>query len=299
MGVLGAEFGERIAHAVSSAWPFPVGSVRRLYGGQESAVYRVGDHVVRVGPPWRTVEDLNWSCSVATAAARHVPRAIAPVPTLDARTVIEVEGRPVTVWPFIPGHRGDDLDPRQREQAAGLLARLHRALAHLELGPPPVRAAPAVSVPDLADDELDAWLASFRRGHRLRQPVHGDFYAGNVIVDRGHIVAVLDWDEAQIAAPEWELAGAAWEWGAGRDTLDLTEAGRFIDRYLAEGGTASTIDDTALRQLIRERIRREVAYDRATTPADAVPDPDDVAYQHRQMQAFRALRPQTAVRRAH
>lgn len=299
MGPLDAEFGERIAHAVASEWGFPVGSARRLHGGQESVVYRVGDHVVRVGPSWRTVADLNWSGSVASAAARHVPQAIAPVPTPDARTVIEVEGRPVTVWPFIPGHRGDDLDARQRGQAAGLLARLHRALAQLEPGPPPARAVPAVPVPDLADEQLDAWLAGFRRAHRPRQPVHGDFYAGNVIVDRGRIVAVLDWDEARIAAPEWELAGAAWEWGAGRDTLDLTEAGRFVDRYLAEGGTAPAIDETALRQLIRERIRREVAYDRATTPADAGPDPEDAAYRHRQVEAFRALRPRTAIRRAH
>lgn len=283
MDHLGTWLTERTASAVAAAWRVPVdlAGARRLYGGQESLAYRLGDHVVRVGPRWRTDADLGWSGSVAAAAAREVPEAVAPVPTVDARFVIRVDGRPVTLWPFVPGHRGDDGDPRQREQAAGLLARLHRALAIADLGPTPARVVPAAPVPDLADDELDAWLASFSRP---RQLVHGDFYAANVLVQDGRIAALLDWDEARVDAPEWELAGAAWEWGAGLDTLDLTEAGRFVDRYLAEGGTATGIDDTALRQLIRARIRAEVAYDRATLD-------DDDDYQARQLAAFRALRP--------
>ncbi|ONM46734.1 hypothetical protein B0T44_13790 [Nocardia donostiensis] len=120
--------------------------------------------------------------------------------------------------------------------------------------------------------------------------MHGDYYASNVVVHAGAIVGLSDWDEASLAPPEWELAGAAWEWGDGQTTLDLTAVHQFVDDYLHAGGTATSIDETTLKQLIRARIRSEVAYDRATITGDDDTE-EDRAYQERQLCAFRALRP--------
>lgn len=148
-------------------------------------------------------------------------------------------------------------------------------------------------VPDFADPELDTWLHTFWTDDRPRHAVHGDFYGANTLVRSGTIVAVIDWDEATLAPPEWELAGAAWEWGDGLTTLDLTAAHRFIEQYFESGGTVAAMDEIMLRQLIRSRIRSEVAYDRASTSPDSL-SADDHAYQCRQLQAFRELRPNSA-----
>lgn len=251
---------------------------------------RLGDYVARIGPHWRSAADLRWSARIAATAGAQVPEAIAPIPAVDGGYVAVAAGRPITLWPFITGRHADHRDRQQRRQAAHLLARVHRTLSCAEFGAPPHRDTPTVPVPDLADDELDAWLENFHADYRERQPVHGDFYAGNVLVRSGTIVALVDWDEVSLAPPEWELAHAAWEWCDGLATLDLTDAHRFIDDYLAAGGTATRIDETSLRQLIRSRIRGEVAYDRATSAPERL-TPDDREYQEQQLRAFQALRP--------
>lgn len=280
------------AEAVLKAWHINIAgddAALRLSGGQEAAAFRVGSNVIRIGATWRRDDDLTWCGAVARAASNAVPEAIGPIPTVDGRTVIRIGDRPVTVWPFVDGLPGDDTDEKQRLAAADLLARVHAALSTARPAPAPPRHTPTAPVPELSDPALDGWLAGFGAG--TQQLVHGDFYADNVLVDRrGRIIGLIDWDEASMASAEWELAGAAWEWGLGRDTLDLTAAERFVEHYLAAGGTAGRLDEIALRQLIRQRIRAEVAYDRATASTRLM-DAEDIEYQARQLEAFRALRP--------
>jgi Ser/Thr protein kinase RdoA (MazF antagonist) len=265
----------------------------RLHGGEESAAYRIGSHVVRVGPSWRASAELEWCHAVAAAAAKRVPEAIAPCRTKTGSTVVRGAGRPITVWPFVDGSWGDDTDRQQRGNAAELLARLHRALTRVSHAAPPAPSAPRVAVPDLGDVSLDAWLADFDRRHPIRQPLHGDFYARNVLVRDRRIVALLDWDEAFLGPPERELAWAAWEWGDGLATRgsDLEGVRTFVADYVAAGGPARLINDETLRQLVRQRIRREVAYARAAHQRGVALDDDDRSYEARQLQAFRHLRP--------
>lgn len=281
---------DQLADVVRAAWGIDGGPTVSLSGGQEAAVFRCGHHVIKVGAVFRRDDDLTWCGAVAAFVAQHVPEVLAPVPSVDGRTVVRVGDHPVTVWPYAEGRPGNDTDAAQRRAAAELLARVHVALAAAELPPPPPRANPAAATPDLDDPDLDDWLAAFG-ARATAQLVHGDFYADNVLVDpHGRVAALLDWDETTQASAEWELAGAAWEWGGCRATLDLSTAEHFIELYLAAGGTANRLDDVALRQLIRHRIRGEVAYDRATAAA-CTPDPEDAEYQARQLQAFHELRP--------
>lgn len=258
----------------------------RLHGGEESATYRLGDHVVRVGPTWRGTAELECCYRVASFAAREVPEALAPLATASGLVVARVDSRPVTVWPYVEGVWGDEGDRGQRRQAAALLARLHRRLAGWRGRARPASRSPLVAVPDLADPELDRWLADFDRRHPRRYPLHADAYPGNVLVREGRIVALLDWDEAIIGPPERELAWAAMEWGDGlwADTREAVH--EFVAEYRSAGGPAEPLDDVAITQPYRERIRWEVAYARAARERGIIHDEDDREYEARQLSLF-------------
>lgn len=262
----------------------------RLFGGEESAAYRIGPNVVRIGPTWRTSEELEWCHQIAVAAARSIPEAIAPLPMRTGATVVRVAGRPVSVWPFVDGDWVNDDDGDQFDQVAGLLARLHRALADASFAPRPPGAGTTTSRPlTHLDTDLARWLRHFDDTH-LSQAVHGDFYAGNLLARAGRIVGLLDWDEAILSPPTRELAWAAWEFGNGLWAESLTRVGEFITAYRDAGGPAEPPDDLALRNLIRQRLLGEMRYmDEQTSGAE--PTDDDRSYRHRQAEVCERLRP--------
>ncbi|MFI6641705.1 phosphotransferase [Streptomyces sp. NPDC050504] len=258
----------------------------RLAGGEESAAYRLGDAVVRIGGAGRDAADAEWCHAVATAAHRTVPEANAPLAARDGRTAIPADGLLVSVWPYVAGQWGDEEDPVHRAAAARVLARTHRALrAAPALGERPARRPARPDAPDVADPELDRWLAGFDAGPGAeRQPVHGDFHVENVLLDPvGAVVAVLDWDEAHQGSALREAVHAAWEWG---DCLyEGLEGAR---EFLAAYGTA--VDDATLRGLVREHLRSEISYARAAHTRGAVLDAEQLAYTDDQVKAFHALR---------
>ncbi len=284
---------EDIRTAVAAEWGHKGDGVR-LFGGEESAAYRVGDVVVRIGPQDRDPAQLEWCNGIAAAAARDVPEAVAPLARADGSTVYVVAGRPITVWPFIEGEWASSEDPVQCEEAAVLLARVHRALAEHRPPPRPTRSfleigldgAPSAELPD---PDLDRWLADFTRAARP-QPLHGDYYEGNLLARAGHVTAVLDWDEALVAPPEVELASAALEFGDeyGRD---LSGVRAFVEAYHAAGGTAVPFGEVALAQLMRHRLRREAVYFGVAVARGVEHDADDLEYHRERMAAFYRLRP--------
>jgi len=280
-----------VLEAVRHHWLVSGDHGERLRGGEESASYRVGEYVLRIGPGWRADAELEWCHAVASQASLEVPEVVAPRPTRGGATVVRVEGRPVSVWPFVAGTWGDDTDPRQRSQAADLLARLHRSAAGLPIVARPPGGPKLACAPELADPALDAWLIEFDTSHPARQPLHGDYYAGNVLVDRGRIAALLDWDDAFVGAPERELAWAAWEWGDGLWTLELDAAKSFVSDYKTAGGPAAPVSEGELRQLVRQRIRWEVRYARVAREGAVLHDAADLDYEAQQLEAFRILRP--------
>jgi aminoglycoside phosphotransferase (APT) family kinase protein len=148
----------------------------------------------------------------------------------------------------------------------------------------------SVYVPGFDDADLDAWLADFDAAHAHHQPLHGDFYAGNMLVADQRIVAVLDWDEARLGPSQREVAWAAWEWGNGLDALDLRGPFAFIADYEQADGPGVGVDEEALRQLVRQRLRWEAQYREAIKRVRG-PHRDDDAYAEQQKQAFSKLRP--------
>lgn len=286
---------QAVVASLASGWSIQcISAPQRLCGGEESAAYRIGSKVVRVGPAWRGSDELEWCFAVAQAAAEHVPEAVAPLLSTSGATVLRVDGRPISVWPFVDGQWVDDQDAVQRSQAADLLARLHTTLADVSsrFSNRPLVARRVLAGPvDLDDPSLDQWLADFDAHHRNLQPLHGDFYAGNMLAKEGHIVALLDWDEALIGPPERELAWAAWEFGNGLWADSLDGAHEFVAAYWDAGGPGQRISDHDLRQLIRQRIRNELRYEAWARSRELLLNPDDVDYYLRQIERFQQLKP--------
>jgi Ser/Thr protein kinase RdoA (MazF antagonist) len=259
------------------------GRAVRLHGGEESAAYRLGDVVVRIAPQWRTDHEMRWFATLANHAATVVPEVVAPLPAASGDFVVRLGGRPISLWPFVAGEWPTKGDPGLRDQAAELLARLHKALADAPMPdepPTPMAQGPGE---DLADPELDAWLES--RASLAVQPLHGDYYRGNVLAVDGRITALLDWDDAYVGPLEKDLCEAAWEWGNGLKTGSLAGPLAFLAAYTSSGGIAVT--PFALRQYARARVRAEVLY--ARTRWQEL-DSGDHAYHRAQIAAFHALR---------
>lgn len=118
-------------------------------------------------------------------------------------------------------------------QMAHFLARLHAVditsldgvgLAEIE---DPVEALPG----HLANDEIGVVVRGALDEGVRRRPnasvlLHGDFWPGNVMFERGRLVAVLDWEDAQLGDPLVDLACARVEvtCAYGHDACDLFTA---------------------------------------------------------------------------
>ena len=282
-----------IREAVSSAWGLDVRDAgERLFGGEESAAFRVGAQVVRIGPAWRTTAELEWCHGIALAAAAEIPEVVPPLPNHAGATVIRVGGRPVSLWPYVEGSRGDDDDACQRAEAAELPARLHQVLGSQpgRFGPRPDGGGTVTTrAIQHGDSELHRWVRAFDAEARWTQPIHGDFYAGNLLARSGHIVALLDWDEAILSRPERELAWAAWEFGHGLCADNLDEVWKFVALYKDAGGPADPPDDLTLRSLVRERLLGEMYYVDQYHQGTELTD-EDRSYRQRQQERYEHLR---------
>lgn len=206
--------------------------------------------------------------------------------TKRGATVVQVDGRPVSLWPYVPGEWLDVEDADLCLQAARILAQVHRVLVDSDIPPRTER----IVEPGLEDRQLDRWLDEFAQLTRVHHPLHGDFYRGNLLVHGGRITAVLDWDEAWVGPPEFEVASAARELGS-RWGTDLRPAQRFVAEYVAAGGTAQRLDDVSLAQLIRRRLRCEDTAFHLSLDEGAMPSAEDRAYHERVVELFHALRP--------
>ncbi len=112
--------------------------------------------------------------------------------------------------------------------------------------------------------------------------VHGDLFPGNVLVSRGRIAGLVDWEEAHRGWVTAELASGVWEFCNRGDELDRIRVPEFVEAYRAAGGTASPQDDDLLVPLIR--VKRILEVLRAPTDRHI-----DWEYQLHNLRAFRNL----------
>lgn len=170
------------------------------------------------------------------------------VPAIDA--ILSIDGHVAEVQPWI-AHDGYVTDRAGIVTAAGVLGPLHRGLARCKVTPEP-RSAPwqwPEELADRLDRETPGLLAEAARSGREisaavasaqrileglsrydvyrgdRQLTHGDFHARNVLLTRGEVTAVVDFERLEFRPALHDLAWPLIFWRIlGSDLGAWTEA---------------------------------------------------------------------------
>lgn len=105
------------------------------------------------------------------------------------------------------------------------------------------------------DAQIEVEFAHFRgwsgalarvRSQLTVAPIHGDYYARNLLAGGDEISGVVDWDECRLDCLVFELSRAVWEFCA-NDTLNVNSALVFLEAYKREG---SPLTDEEYRLII-------------------------------------------------
>ncbi|MEU0076263.1 aminoglycoside phosphotransferase family protein [Streptomyces sp. NPDC006332] len=259
------------AHAATSACP--CGATRTLADRPDATVVRHDHTVAKAHAPDTAAPDL---ASRLTTAA-HLPGIL--LPPLSP-TPVALHGRLVTFWPY-----GTPVDPENPnaapwEDAATLLARLHRTQPPTPLPPMrgPAKAALAVArlraagphsatAPVLrAWSTLPAWARAESPMPDTATLCHGDLHLGQLVrhpVPDGPWL-LIDVDDLGLGVPAWDLARPAAWFACG--LLAPDDWTRFLTAYRAAGGPALAADgdpwpvlDVPARALTVQTAARSIA----------------------------------------
>ncbi|MCT4356752.1 aminoglycoside phosphotransferase family protein [Streptomyces sp. Je 1-79] len=236
------------AHRADAACPCAPHASTVLADRDDGTVVRHGAVVVKAHAPGLDPDEHAARIAVAALDALGgilLPPHVPPTPTVAAR--------PLTTWPYGVPVDPADPDAAPWEDAARLLARLHRTTPPPGLPPmrAPVKAALAVErmlrsgAPRSAvGTVLRAWrtLPEETVAHDLL--CHGDFHLGQLVRDPrtpGAPWVLIDVDDLGLGDPAWDLARPAAWFAAGILSPDVWS--RFLDAYTRAGGPAVAAHD--------------------------------------------------------
>ena len=180
------------------------------------------------------MESVRWEHSLVRFLAERLPEVSAPVAPL-----VEADGAVVSLWPYVDGRPARRRHEPHAMAAAELLARLHRAGREWKGGQKPARRS---------------WELTPIEGEGERGPIHGDFFGGNVLIRRGRIAGVVDWEESCVNLLAYDLANAVWQFCVDkrRHDFDCELAAAMLEAY----GSDLRPDD--LIPLVLTRLRWEL-----------------------------------------
>ncbi|WNO75663.1 phosphotransferase family protein [Streptomyces sp. AM8-1-1] len=241
----------------------------------DGAVVRHGEAVAKAHAPG--TDPNGHRARLAVASDPLLAGILLPPLPLDAP---DVHGRPVTAWPYGAPVDPEDPDAAPWEEAAVLLARLHRVDVAALPGPlPPMRGPakvaralarmesvagehPAAAVVRRAWDRLPAWARDVTASPRDVTPspredtatprdalCHGDLHLGQLVrhpAPSGPWL-LIDVDDLGVGDPAWDLARPAAWYAAGLLAPQIWQ--RFLGAYIAEQGPAVPVDGDPWPQL--------------------------------------------------
>jgi homoserine kinase type II len=196
----------------------------------------------------KALADVAWEAQLVAALAAAGVATPPPVAALDGRPYAQLGGTDkwVSVFPWRVGrHLGsDEITASVAAEFGAALAGFHRAglelpvawrrasiydhdhlvarHARFEASADPVL-APAIAV--LRDELAVATAAAAVRTQATHGIIHGDLFRDNVLWDAGHIVAILDFEQASGGSLAYDLAVCIndWCWN-GAPRLDVAAA---------------------------------------------------------------------------
>lgn len=234
------------ARAHTGGTPCPCGAAT-LADRPDATVVRHADTVAKAHAPDTTSAGLAPRLAVATRLPDVLLAPLSPAP-------VTLHGRPVTFWPYGTPVDPDDPDAAPWEEAATLLARLHRTPL---TGPPlplmrgPAKAAAAVTRLRATAATHPATAPVLRAWHtlpdwaRAKAPMpgpaglcHGDLHLGQLVRHPAPDGPwrLIDVDDLGLGVPAWDLARPAAWYACG--LLPPDEWTRFLDAYRAAAGPA-------------------------------------------------------------
>ncbi|MEU3610650.1 aminoglycoside phosphotransferase family protein [Streptomyces sp. NPDC035033] len=251
----------RIVHGGGACRCDP-GTVGILADREDGAVVRHGGLVAKAHAPGTG----DGPHAARLALAGHPGLGGILLPPVPGPRPERVAGRPVTVWPYGPPVDPEDPGAAPWEEAARLLALLHRTPPPAVPGAPlpamraPEKAALAVgrmlrAAPDhpAAPTVLAAWRTvtgagagegdAAGTGGTRAYLCHGDFHLGQLVRDFHGDWRLIDVDDAGLGDPAWDLARPAAWFAAG--LLPAEVWARFLGAYEAAGGPAVGADPWA------------------------------------------------------
>jgi spectinomycin phosphotransferase len=218
-----------------------------------------------------------------------IAQIIAPLRSKTGRLWSNLDAFKLILFPFVEGHDGYEigLSDRQWVELGTALKRIHMAIVppslirriQKETFSPHwrenVRTFLERAEDDASDDpvavELDAFLTARRdeifdlvgRAERLAQALqantpefilcHSDIHAGNILIDAGGALYIVDWDNPILAPKERDLMFiGGGQFGAGRTPLEE-------ENLFYRGYGRTQIDPTALAYYRYERIVQDIA----------------------------------------
>ena len=290
-----------LLRAVADAYGFRApSSIEPLAGGYANDVFLLKSDrpvVLHVKHPPVDLQSLSWEHQLLDLLRPRLPQIPEPLRTVDGRTFLLHEKRPVWLTPYLPGVPAG---PADRRAVAAALGRLHAVQLDLEARPgrsrlsdlpfPPLRQMPPAFdswLPLIADARTEA-VELIRRTARTRNVTvgvtHNDVFPGNVLVHGGQVTALLDWEEADLDWLVWDLASSIVPFcSLAAGDLDRDAAQVFLDSYRAASGRVPPEEDDLIVPLLRVKRILEVL----RAPTDRNPRWD---YQLANLRAYQVLR---------